>query len=68
VISKETGPRVREMLEGVLGPGRDSLRGFESPRILAGGKTGTAQVAEKRRLLENQIHRVLSASPAMNPK
>ena len=59
VISEPTAASVRRMLEGVLGPGGTASGAHIDGYVLA-GKTGTAEKAdETRRLLQDQVRRLL---------
>jgi cell division protein FtsI/penicillin-binding protein 2 len=68
VIDPEVASQVREMLEGVLGPGGTASE-VSVPGYTLAGKTGTAQVAENGTYSETKyVASFIGFAPAQNPQ
>ena len=68
VITPEVASQVREMLEGVLGPGGTASE-VSVPGYTLAGKTGTAEVAENGTYSETKyIASFIGFAPARNPR
>ena len=68
VISPEVAAEVREMLEGVLGPGGTASE-ISVPGYTLAGKTGTAEVAENGTYSETKyVASFIGFAPAENPQ
>jgi cell division protein FtsI/penicillin-binding protein 2 len=68
VIDTSVAEQVREMLEGVLGPGGTASE-VSVPGYTLAGKTGTAQVAENGTYSETKyIASFIGFAPAQNPQ
>jgi cell division protein FtsI (penicillin-binding protein 3) len=68
VISPQTAAEVREMLEGVLGPGGTASE-VSVPGYTLAGKTGTAEVAENGEYSDTKfVASFIGFAPAQNPQ
>jgi cell division protein FtsI (penicillin-binding protein 3) len=68
VISQQTAAEVREMLEGVLGPGGTAAE-VSVPGYSLAGKTGTAEVAENGEYSDTKyVASFIGFAPADNPQ
>ena len=68
VISPDVAAEVREMLEGVLGPGGTASE-VSVPGYTLAGKTGTAEVAENGEYSETKyVASFIGFAPAQNPQ
>ncbi|HMI81973.1 MAG TPA: penicillin-binding protein 2 [Solirubrobacterales bacterium] len=68
VVSEQVAAEVREMLEGVLGPGGTASE-VSVPGYTLAGKTGTAQVAENGTYSETKyVASFIGFAPAQNPQ
>jgi cell division protein FtsI (penicillin-binding protein 3) len=68
VISHQTAAEVREMLEGVLGPGGTAAE-VSVPGYTLAGKTGTAEVAENGEYSDTKyVASFIGFAPADNPQ
>jgi cell division protein FtsI (penicillin-binding protein 3) len=68
VISKQVAAEVREMLEGVLGPGGTAAE-VSVPGYTLAGKTGTAEVAENGEYSDTKyVASFIGFAPADNPQ
>jgi cell division protein FtsI (penicillin-binding protein 3) len=68
VISRQTAAEVREMLEGVLGPGGTAAE-VSVPGYTLAGKTGTAEIAEDGEYSDtNFVASFIGFAPADNPQ
>jgi cell division protein FtsI/penicillin-binding protein 2 len=68
VISEQTAAEIREMLEGVLGPGGTAAE-VSVPGYTLAGKTGTAEVAENGEYSDTKyVASFIGFAPAQNPQ
>jgi cell division protein FtsI (penicillin-binding protein 3) len=68
VISPQTSAEIREMLEGVLGPGGTASE-VSVPGYTLAGKTGTAEVAENGEYSDTKyVASFIGFAPAQNPQ